>query len=69
MMVVSMVRAVIKVGLIPSTTGKKGGAITGRVSEYLIPDVPFSLAFEEYLSTGHKFLWSVQQNDPEITGE
>ena len=57
-------RAMIKIGLMPSSTGKEGGAITGvRMSEYVISGEPFDLAFREYLSTNDKFVWSVRPSN------
>ncbi len=62
-------KTMIKVGLMPSSTGKKGGAMTGvGMSEYIIPGGPFDLAFQEYLSTGDKFTWFVQLDTFETTG-
>lgn len=53
--------AMIKIGLMPSSTGKEGGAITGiRMSEYIILGGPFDYVFQEYLSTGDKFVWTVR---------
>lgn len=57
-------RIMVRIGLMPSSTGKEGGAKTGvRMSEYIVPGGPFDLAFRAYLSIGDKFAWSVRPNN------
>ncbi len=59
----SFAQAMIKIGLMPSSTGLEGGAMTGvRMSEYIIPGGPFDIAFKEYLSKNDKFVWSIHLN-------
>jgi len=56
-------RAMIRIGLMPSSTGREGGAMTGvRMSDYIISGGPFDVAFREYISRGDKFVWSVNLN-------
>lgn len=62
--------AMIRIGLMPSSTGREGGAMTGvRMSEYIIPGGPFDVAFKEYLSKGDKFVWSLDLNRFGAAGE
>lgn len=59
----------IQIGLMPSSTGREGGAMTGvKMSEYIIPGGPFDLAFRKYLSSGDKFVWSVPLNGFDTAG-
>lgn len=45
------------IGLMPSSTGKPGGAVTGdRVSHYIIEGGPFSRVCREFLKT-HQLVW------------
>jgi ribosomal protein S27AE len=45
------------IGLMPSSTGKPGGVVTGdRVSHYIIEGGPFSRACREFLET-HQLVW------------
>jgi len=66
----SFAQAMIKIGLMPSSTGLEGGAMTGfRMSEYIIPGGPFDTAFSEYLSKGDKFVWSIPLNASDTVGD
>jgi hypothetical protein len=41
------------IGLMPSNTGKPGGKETGqKMSDYILPDGPFELAFDKLAATG-----------------
>lgn len=59
----SFAQAMIKIGLMPSSTGLEGGAITGvRMSECIIPGGLFDIAVQKYLSGGDKLIWSIPLN-------
>jgi SprT-like family len=48
----------LDIGLYPSTTGKKGGAMTGqRVTHYIVADGPFAHATTRLLATGFTLHW------------
>ncbi len=65
----SFAQAMIKIGLMPSSTGLEGGAMTGfRIGEYINPGGPFDTAFSEYLSEGDKFVWSIPLNASDTAG-
>jgi predicted SprT family Zn-dependent metalloprotease len=51
-------RKMTAVGLMPSTTGAPGGDIVGEtVSDYILHDGPFMLAFQEFEKTGFMLTW------------
>ncbi len=52
-------KAMITLGLMPSSTGKPGGKTTGpTMSDYVIPGGPFELVFEQFKKMGHEIRWS-----------
>ncbi len=49
----------IAIGLMPSSTGKAGGKITGvRMSDYVIADGAFANAYDQFVKSGHEIRWS-----------
>jgi hypothetical protein len=50
-------RLMFRVGLMPSTTGRPGGAVTGeRVSHYILKDGPFAVACHAFLER-YRLVW------------
>lgn len=51
-------RKMIAIGLMPSTTGKPGGAIVGQtVSDYILSDGPFLAACTQFIHSGVQISW------------
>lgn len=52
-------RSMIKVGLMPSSTGLPGGKMTGvGMREYVIAGGPFARAYEQFVRNGYEIRWS-----------
>ncbi|PUB90890.1 MAG: sprT domain-containing protein [gamma proteobacterium symbiont of Ctena orbiculata] len=63
-------KLMISVGLMPSSTGRPGGDITGvKMSHYVIPDGPFDRAYNEFIARGHTIRWHVPYGQEPDTGD
>ncbi len=52
-------KSMIAVGLMPSTTGKPGGKLTGvSMSDYVIEGEVFACTYERFIQSGHEIRWS-----------
>ena len=52
-------QSMITIGLMPSSTGKPGGKMTGvGMSDYVIEDGQFAHAYEQFIKNGYEIRWS-----------
>jgi len=57
----SFAKAMNKIGLIVSSTGKPGGKTTGyRMSDYVLPGGLFEAVFDDFKQAGHQFSWCIR---------